>query len=84
MLLWTVLRYRVRDLPQIEEFRPKIEKFHLAAAGAGRSSTRKVGRRTRVEGFQNRSRTSSLNRVLNARTLIRLKKGGYYPFWGCS
>jgi hypothetical protein len=27
-----------------------------------------------VEGFQNRSRTSSLNRVLNARTLIRLKK----------
>jgi hypothetical protein len=32
MLLWAVLRYRVRDLPQIGEFRPKIEKFHLAAA----------------------------------------------------
>jgi hypothetical protein len=32
MLLWTVLRYRVRDLPQIGEFRPKIEEFHLAAA----------------------------------------------------
>jgi hypothetical protein len=25
MLLWTVLRYRVRDLPEIGEFRPKIE-----------------------------------------------------------
>jgi hypothetical protein len=24
MLLWTVLRHRVRVLPQIEEFRPKI------------------------------------------------------------
>ena len=27
-----------------------------------------------MKEFQNRSRTSSLNRVLNARTLIRLKK----------
>jgi hypothetical protein len=31
VLLWTVLRYRVRDLPQIGEFRPKIEEFNLAA-----------------------------------------------------
>ena len=32
MLLWTVLRHRVRVLPQIGEFRPKIEEFHLTAA----------------------------------------------------
>ena len=31
MLLWTVLRHRVRVLPQIGEFRPKIEEFHLTA-----------------------------------------------------
>jgi hypothetical protein len=32
MLLWTPLRHRVRVLAKIEEFRPKIEEFHLATA----------------------------------------------------
>src|SRR5262249_25656512 len=31
VLLWTVLRHRVPVLPQIGEFRPKIEEFHLTA-----------------------------------------------------
>jgi hypothetical protein len=31
MLLWTVLRHRVRVLPQIGELRSKIEEFHLTA-----------------------------------------------------
>ena len=32
MLLWTPLRHRLRVLAKIEEFRPKIEEFHLATA----------------------------------------------------
>jgi hypothetical protein len=31
VLLWSVLRDRLGNLPHIREFRPKIEKFHLTA-----------------------------------------------------
>jgi hypothetical protein len=31
VLLWSVLRNRLGNLPHIREFRPKIEEFHLTA-----------------------------------------------------
>ena len=48
--------------------------FHLTAAEPDPAQRGRRGGRTRAEGFQNCSRTSSFNRVLSAGTLTPLRK----------
>src|SRR3974390_1121933 len=52
MLLWTVLRHRVRVLPHIGEFRPKIEEFHLTAAEPAPAQQGRRGDELARRGFR--------------------------------